>query len=93
MPNNQDSGMLEDFCLEHANLQSHAFAEKYVDNAKEKRAVTFQESYCSKVVVHTYLAWQDEPGSPLGQFITKQAPQSNKKIAVSFTDWLKNVFF
>ena len=55
-----------------------------MDNAKEKRAVTFQESYRSTAVVHTYLAWQDEPGSPLGQFITKQAPQPNKEIAVSF---------
>jgi hypothetical protein len=40
----------------------------------------------------SYLAWQDEPGSPLGQFITKQAPQPNKEIAVSFTGWLQELF-
>jgi hypothetical protein len=39
----------------------------------------------------SYLAWQDEPGSPLGQFITKQAPQPNKEIAVSFTGWLQEL--
>jgi len=91
MPNNQDPGMLEDSCLELANPQSRAFAEKCVDDAKEERAATFQEAYRSKSVVHTYLVWQDELGSPLGQFITKQGFQSNKEIAVSFTDWLQNL--
>jgi hypothetical protein len=66
--------------------QSRAFAEKRVDDAKEERAATFQEAYRSKAVVHIYLVWQDEPGSRLGQFIAKQAFQSNKEIAVSFTD-------
>jgi hypothetical protein len=92
MPNNQDPGMLEDSCLELANPQSRAFAEKCVDDAKEERVATFQEAYRSKAVVHTHLVWQDELGSPLGQFITKQGFQSNKEIAVSFTDWLQNLF-
>ena len=93
MPNNQDPGMLEDSCLELANPQSRASAEKCVDDAKEKRAATFQEAYRSKAVVRTYLMWQDESGSPLGQFITRQAPQPNKEIAVSFTDWLQTFCF
>jgi hypothetical protein len=40
----------------------------------------------------SYLAWQNEPGSPLGQFIAKQAPQPNEEIAVSFTGWLQELF-
>jgi hypothetical protein len=63
-----------------------------VDDAKEERAAISRGAYRSKAVVHTYLAWQDEPGSPLGQFITKQALQLNIEIAVSFTDWMQKLF-
>lgn len=46
----------------------------------------------SKAVIHTYLAWQDEPDRPLGQAITKQALRPQTDIAVRFTDWLKALF-
>jgi hypothetical protein len=80
--------MLEDFRLELADPQSHAFAEKCVDDAKGRWGATLREAHRSKAVIHTDLAWQDEPGSQFGQFITKKALQPNKEIAVSFTDWL-----
>ena len=37
-------------------------------------------------------AWQDEPGRPLGQAITKQALRPHTDIAVRFTDWLTRLF-
>jgi hypothetical protein len=59
-----------------------------VDDAKEKWVATFREAHRSKAVIHTDLAWQDESGSPPGQFVTKQVLQPNKIIAASITDWL-----
>jgi len=32
----------------------------------------FVESYATKALIHTWLAWQDDPGTPLGQAITKR---------------------
>jgi len=36
-PNNQDSGMLEDFCAELAEPESLAFARECVEQAQQKK--------------------------------------------------------
>ncbi|MDF5714482.1 MAG: hypothetical protein PUP93_11470 [Rhizonema sp. NSF051] len=92
MPNNQDSGKLEDFCAELAEPSSLAFAKECVEEAQAKEATTFKTIDFSKAVIHTYLAWQDEPGRPLGQAITKQALRPHTDIAVRFTNWLTLLF-
>jgi len=92
MPNNQTSGMLEDFCAELAEPTSLAFAQECVEQASTKKVTTFKKVHCSKAAIHTYLAWQDEPGYPLGKAITRQALRPHTQIAISFTDWLKSLF-
>jgi hypothetical protein len=92
MPNNQDSGMLEDFCAELAEPSSLAFARECVEAANVRNVATFKEVHRSKAIIHTYLAWQDEPGYPLGKSITKQSLRPHTAIAVSFTDWLIQLF-
>jgi hypothetical protein len=92
MPNNQNSGMLEDFCAELADPASLAVAREAVKQAVAMQATTFKEVHHSKAVIHTYLAWQDEPGYPLGKSITSQALRSRTEIAIKFTDWLKCLF-
>jgi hypothetical protein len=54
MPNNQDSGMLEDFCAELAQPASFAFARECVEQAQERNVTTFKEVHRSKAVIHTY---------------------------------------
>ena len=92
MPNNVDSGMLEDFCRELAPADAIAFSEQCVIQAKEREFATFKDVHQSKAVVHTYLAWQDEPGKPLGQSITSQVLEPETEIARRFVDWLKRLF-
>lgn len=92
MPNNQVSGMLEDFCAELAEPSSLSFAEECIAKAQENKLTTFKEVHRSKAIIHTYLAWHNEPGSPLGRAITKQALRPHTEIAVKFTDWLVNLF-
>ncbi|BAC91019.1 gsl3078 [Gloeobacter violaceus PCC 7421] len=53
---------------------------------------TFKEVHRSKAVIHTYLAWCDEPGYPLGKAITSQSLQPQTSIARKFTDWLVRLF-
>lgn len=92
MPNNQVSGMLEDFCAELAEPESLAFARECVEDAQRRDITTFKEVHHSKAVIHTYLAWHDEPGYPLGQAITSQALRPQTDIAVKFTNWLIRLF-
>lgn len=92
MPNNQDSGMLEDFCAELAEPASLAFAQECVEQAHGRNVTTFKEVHRSKAVIHTYLAWHDEPGYPLGKAITSQALRPHTDVAVKFTNWLIRLF-
>ena len=46
----------------------------------------------SKAEIHTWLAWQEEPGTPMGQAITKQYLDTNKELAKKFIGWLDNLF-
>ncbi|MBN3872584.1 DUF3226 domain-containing protein [Nostoc sp. JL33] len=92
MPNNQDSGKLEDFCAELAEPTSLAFVRESIAEAQVNKVTTFKPLDISKAVIHTYLAWQDEPGRPMGQAITKQALRPNTDIARRFTNWLIRLF-
>ena len=92
MPNNKDSGMLEDFCASLAEPASLAFAKECVDKASEQKQTTYQETHYSKAIIHTYLAWQDTPGAPLGLAITKQALRPDTATAKMFKDWLVRLF-
>lgn len=92
MPNNQDSGMLEDFCAELAEPISLLFARECVEQAYGSNVTTFKEVHRSKAVIHTYLAWQDEPGYPLGKAITSKALRPHTDVAVRFTNWLTRLF-
>jgi hypothetical protein len=92
MPNNQDSGILEDFCAKLAEPASLKFAENCVKQAYESKVTTFKQVDYSKAVIHTYLSWHDEPGYPLGKAITSQALRPHTDIALKFTTWLKYLF-
>ncbi|MFM7885997.1 MAG: DUF3226 domain-containing protein [Pseudanabaena sp.] len=92
MPNNQVSGMLEDFCAELAEPNSLAFARTCVLEAQSRNLTTFKEVHRSKAEIHTYLSWHDEPDNPRGRAITKQALQPHTDLAIKFTDWLIRLF-
>ncbi len=84
--------MLEDFCAELAEPASLAFARECVEQANGKKVTTFKEVHRSKAVIHTYLAWHDEPGYPLGKAITRQALRPHTDAGVKFTNWLIRLF-
>lgn len=92
MPDNLSSGMLEDFCQRLAEPQALNFAAACVDTAKQDGLTTFKDAHRSKAIIHTYLAWQDEPGRPLGQAITAQALRPATDIAERFAGWLGRLF-
>lgn len=84
MPNNQNHGSLEDFLIEMANPEAIKLASDCIAKAKENNVTSFREHHYSKVLIYTYLAWQDEPGKPLGPSITSHVLNPETKIAEIF---------
>lgn len=52
----------------------------------------FAAIHHSKATAHTWLAWQEEPGTALGQAITKRYLDPSRDPAPAFRDWLLELF-
>lgn len=99
MPNNQLPGMLEDF-LQFLLPTDDALWERAktaVDEIPDddlpfdltgKDKVPWQK----KAQLHTWLAWQKEPGRPLGQAITKSFLNPKAPLAHKLVDWVCKLF-
>jgi hypothetical protein len=92
MPNNQLTGMLENFCSAMISAKQLEVAEAAIALAKKEGVATFKDVHKAKALVHAHLAWQDEPGRPLGQAITAGTLMPETPLARAFTDWLKLLF-
>ncbi len=92
MPNNQDYGRIEDFIIGLIDTKAIDYAKATSIEAKAKKLGDFKDVHISKAIVHSYLAWQDEPGCPIGQSITKQVLKPNTETAQIFKNWLLNMF-
>lgn len=93
MPDNKTSGALESFIKNLIPEEDELIklAEKAVENLpKEKNEPN--DNWKSKAIVHTWLAWQEEPGTPMGQAITKQYLLPDHETAGKFVEWIKELF-
>ena len=93
MPDNQMSGMLEDFLLRLANEEDRLIsrAENVVDSIPETERL-FANPKRSKAIIHTWLAWQEEPGTSLGLSITRRYLDPTRNPAPEFKQWLEKLF-
>lgn len=92
MPDNNIDGMLEDFCLQLAPANAVNYAQECVNSAQAQGHSSFTQTHQSKATVHTYLAWQDEPGMPLGLAITAKALNPTNPLANTFNSFLIDLF-
>lgn len=92
MPDNLSKGMLEDFLAQLAPEEAMEFAKGCVADAKDKGFSSFKDVHRSKAEIHTYLAWQDEPGNPLGISIDARALDVHLPVAKEFIGFLKKLF-
>ncbi len=94
MPNNQTNGILENFLrflvptpnplLEHARQSLDTIPDGH------RR---FAANDDPKALIHTWLAWQEEPGRPFGTAITARYLDADVPQAIDFTNWLRQLFF
>lgn len=94
MPDNQTRGILEDFLQflvpSGSKLFGHVKSSVAAIPEGERR---FRQLVEPKVVVHTWLAWQAEPGKPLGTAITAKFLDANVGQVDVLVAWLRRVFF
>lgn len=93
MPNNQTTGILEDFLrfLVPADSPLFAHVKSSVSSipAGERR---FKDAAEPKALIHTWLAWQEKPGKPLGTAITAKFLNTEVPEVDVFVSWLKRLF-
>ena len=94
MPNNRSNGMLEDFVMTLADESDVLMKESdNVLNSLEDRSLNrYAQVHRSKAKIHTYLAWQEEPGKPMGQAITAKVLHAEAKSATVFVEWIRELF-
>lgn len=94
MPDNTSEGMLENFIrhLIPENDDLINMSDQTIQQLIDTEINRFKIVHKSKAEIHTWLAWQEEPGTPMGQAITKQYLETENELARKFIGWLDNVF-
>ena len=92
MPDNQLNGTLEDFLkfLVPEGDPLLPYAEQTLDKLPYTR---FTSPRRPKALIHTWLAWQNEPGKPYGQAISAKYLNTDLPMAKTFANWLRRTFF
>ena len=92
MPDNQLPGKLEDFVARLVPDQDPLLpmAERATQSipAALRR---FSEPDLAKAVIHNWLAWQEEPGSRMGEAFTKTYLDPEAPTALVFVDWVRRL--
>ena len=91
MPDNHLPGMLEDFAamLIPDDDVLLPYARECVQQIPDRR---FSPAVRVKADIHTWLAWQEEPGKPFGTAITARYLNPESAQAQVFITWLRALF-
>jgi len=93
MPNNQTPGILEDFLSflvpNNSVLYKHAVDSVEGIPPSEQR---FNKTAKPKVMIHTWLAWQEKPGKPLGTAIKARFLDPDVDQVTCLISWLDRLF-
>jgi hypothetical protein len=92
MPDNRTTGKLEDFVrmLVPSNDQLWIRAEQCVESIPNSLR-RFRPVDLPKVYVHTWLAWQEEPGYPMGAAVTRKYLDCDSPQAQAFVNWVRRL--
>lgn len=93
MPDNSAPGTLEDFLdkLVPAGDPIRTYADEAVTEARQ-RGARCQERNHIKSALHTWLAWQEEPGLPFGTAMRAEYFEKDSEAAHRFVTWFRRLF-
>ncbi len=89
MPDNRTAGMLEDFIsfLVPENDQLLPVVDAVLDDIEAQQLHRYSSGHKSKARIHSWLAWQEDPGTPLGLSITKEYLTTDHTTCQNLTNW------
>lgn len=93
MPDNTLPGMLENFA--QFLIPKDDKLMRYVQDSLKaiaKKEQKFKDVHRPKAEIHTWLAWQEDPGTPMGLAITKKYLDAEASHAKSLIKWLERLF-
>ncbi len=93
MPDNKLTGMLESF-VSFLVPKDDTLWDRATDCVQQipEQERLFPADHQDKACLHTWLAWQKEPGKPLGQAITKRYLDADAPHAQKLMAWLRRLF-
>jgi hypothetical protein len=94
MPDNHLNGMLEDFIsfLVSPNDELLPIVDATLAEIESLNLNRYQLNHKTKAKIHTWLAWQDEPGTPMGLSITKKYLTTDEETCLCLIRWLQDLF-
>ena len=94
MPNNNLNGMLEDFIsfLVPKDDKLLPIVNATLQNLEDNHLNKYSITHKSKAAIHSWLSWQEEPGTPMGLGITKRYLTKDEETCLQLTNWLKALF-
>lgn len=94
MPDNQSNGYLEHFVATMINEDDKlwSFAKEKTDELTQTDFCPFTEVKYQKAYLQTFLAWQKNPGLPMGTAIQAKYLPNKSPLTNRFVTWFKNTF-
>jgi len=94
MPDNNLNGMLEDFIsfLIPPDDKLLPIVNTTLDEIEKQKLNKYPLLHKSKAKIHTWLAWQESPGTPVGLSITKKYLIMNDEAPLQLIKWLQTLF-
>jgi len=94
MPSNDTNGMLEDFLsfLIPSNDKLLPIVDSTLNEIENKKLNKYSLIHKSKAKIHSWLSWQEEPGTPVGLSITKRYLTTDNERCKQLINWLQKLF-
>lgn len=94
MPDNQSDGYLEHFLTSLIDEADPLwqYVEESIQGLAERNLQRFSTVKTQKATIHTWLAWQSEPGKPFGQALSMGYLDARSVAANNFETWFRNTF-
>ncbi|MCC5874965.1 MAG: hypothetical protein JJU11_01980, partial [Candidatus Sumerlaeia bacterium] len=92
MPDNSNSGALEDFLLQLIPQKQEAL--KHHAGSSTEKALNLGGTFenLKKATLYTWLAWQEVPGLPYGTAIKSRYFETTSSLSSSFRSWFQDLF-
>jgi len=94
MPNNNLNGMLEDFISFLVPKDDKLLPIVYSTllNIEQENLNKYSLIHKAKAVIHSWLSWQGDPGTPMGLAITKRYLTTDNESCKLLINWLNELF-